>query len=70
MRAQTVEPVIGQLKHVRGLRQFVHRGEDACRCEFIMMTTSHNLRKIWTYCPETLCNAFRAGVSPSAQAAF
>jgi hypothetical protein len=69
-RAKTVEPVIGQLKHVRGFRQFVHRGEEACRCEFIMMNTAHNLRKIWTTCGPTLRHALRALLPPTAQAAF
>ena len=70
MRAQTVEPVIGQLKHNRGLRQLLHRGEEACRCEFIMMTTAHNLRKVWTSCRGSLGNVFRALLSPTAPAAF
>jgi transposase len=47
LRACTVEPVIGQLKQARGLRRFLHRGRDACACEFRMMATGHNLRKLW-----------------------
>ena len=68
MRAKTVEPVIGQLKHDRGLRQFVHRGEAACRCEFIMMNTGHNLRKLWTSCQESLGTLFCALFPPTARA--
>jgi transposase len=47
LRARTVEPVIGQLKQARGLRRFLHRGREACGCEFRMMATGHNLRKLW-----------------------
>lgn len=46
-RARTVEPVFGQLKENRGMRRFIHRGLDACRCEWMMMATGHNLRKLW-----------------------
>lgn len=46
-RARTVEPVFGQLKECRRMRRFVHRGLDACRCEWSMMATGHNLRKLW-----------------------
>lgn len=68
MRAQTVEPVIGQLKHVRGLRQFVHRGAEACRCEFRMMTTAHNLRK--TAWRDDVVASLRDLLSPIAQPTF
>lgn len=70
MRAKTVEPVIGQLKHVRGLRQFVHRGEEACCCEFRMMTTAHNLRKKWAAWRDGVRDACRALLSPIAQPSF
>jgi transposase len=46
MRAQTVEPVFGQLKEQRRMRRLLHRGLDACRCEWRMMATAHNLRKL------------------------
>lgn len=46
-RAEIVEPVIGQLKEVRGLRRFLHRGLSACSCELRMMATAMNLRKLW-----------------------
>lgn len=48
LRAQTVEPVFGQLKEARGLRRMLHRGLGACRTEFRMMAAAHNLRKMWT----------------------
>ena len=47
-RAQTIEPVFGQLKEARGMRRLLHRGRAAGRCEFRMMATAHNLRKLWT----------------------
>lgn len=47
LRAQTVEPVFGQLKEARGLRRLLHRGLAACRSEFRMMAAAHNLRKMW-----------------------
>jgi hypothetical protein len=47
LRARTVEPAIGQLKQARGMRRFLHRGREACACEFRMMATGHNLRKLW-----------------------
>ncbi len=42
----TIEPVFGQLKEQRGLRRFVHRGKQACRCEWRMAAAAHNLRKL------------------------
>jgi len=48
MRATTVEPVFGQLKEARGMRRFLHRGREACRAEWRMMTSAHNLRRLWT----------------------
>jgi transposase len=47
-RGVTVEPVIGHLKEVRGLRRFLHRGLDACRCELRLMATAQNLRRAWS----------------------
>lgn len=47
-RAQIVEPVLGQLKEIRGLRRFLHRGKSACRCELRMMAAATNLRRLWT----------------------
>jgi transposase len=46
-RAKLVEPVIGQLKELRRLRRFLHRGLSACRCELRMAATAHNLRRAW-----------------------
>jgi len=46
-RAMIIEPVFGQIKEARGMRRFLHRGLEACRCEWSMVTMAHNLRKAW-----------------------
>jgi transposase len=58
MRKAIVEPVFGQLKMVRGLRQFLVRGHAAARSEFALMALTHNLLKL-----------FRSGVRPFTPAA-
>ncbi len=47
MRKAIVEPVFGQLKTVRGLRQFLMRGLAAARGEFALMALTHNLLKLF-----------------------
>lgn len=46
LRKQVVEPVIGQIKHARGFRQFLLRGLDKVRCEWALVCTAHNLLKL------------------------
>jgi transposase len=46
-RSQTVEPVFGQIKTVRGIDQFVRRGLDACQNEWSLICATHNLLKLW-----------------------
>lgn len=46
LRKQVVEPVFGQIKHARGLRQFLLRGLDKVRGEWAMLCTAHNLTKL------------------------
>jgi len=46
LRKQIVEPVFGQIKHVRGFRQFLLRGLDKVRAEWAMICTVHNLLKL------------------------
>ena len=46
-RSQTVEPVFGQIKTVRGIDQFVRRGLDACKSEWSLICATHNLLKLW-----------------------
>jgi transposase len=46
LRKQTVEPVIGQIKAARGLRQFLRRGLGAVEVEWSLACTVHNLLKL------------------------
>jgi hypothetical protein len=43
LRKQTVEPRIGQIKHVQGVRRFLHRGLDAVRHEWTLVCTAVNI---------------------------
>ncbi|HEX5719918.1 MAG TPA: IS1182 family transposase [Thermoanaerobaculia bacterium] len=56
-RKETVEPVFGQIKGVRGLRQFSLRGFTAVQGEWRVMCLTHNLLKL-----------FRSGWTPQAAA--
>jgi transposase len=47
LRKQIVEPVFGQIKHGRGLRQFLLRGLEKVRGEWSLWCTTHNLLKMW-----------------------
>lgn len=47
LRSQTVEPVFGQIKEVRGFDGFMRRGIDACRSEWSLICATHNLLKLW-----------------------
>lgn len=46
-RGQTVEPVFGQIKTVRGCDRFMRRGEQACASEWKLLCATHNLLKLW-----------------------
>jgi transposase len=46
LRQQTVEPVIGQIKHARGFRQFLLRGFAKVAAEGALVCTAHNLTKL------------------------
>jgi hypothetical protein len=46
LRKQTVEPVIGQIKHARGFRQFLLRGFTKVKAEWALICTAHNLTKL------------------------
>jgi transposase len=52
-RARTVEPVIGQIKEVDGLRRFLRRGLPACTAELTLQATAHNLKKLWRHISST-----------------
>ena len=47
IRGQTVEPVFGQIKEVRGFDRFMQRGIEACRGEWSLICATHNLLKLW-----------------------
>lgn len=46
-REQSVEPVFGQIKAVRGFRQFHLRGLEKVRGEWLLVCTAHNLLKLY-----------------------
>lgn len=46
LRKQIVEPVFGQIKHGRGFRQFLLRGENKVAVEWSLLCTAHNLLKL------------------------
>jgi transposase len=46
LRKQTVEPVLGQIKHARGFRQFLLRGFIKVQAEWALVCTAHNLTKL------------------------
>jgi transposase len=46
LRAQTVEPVFGQIKTCMKMTTMSRRGLDACRSEWLLAATAHNLRKL------------------------
>jgi transposase len=48
-RKSIVEPVFGQIKHVRGFRQCLLRGLHKVRAEWKLVCLTHNLLKIWRY---------------------
>jgi transposase len=46
LRAQTVEPVIGQIKTCLKMTTMSRRGFSACHSEWLLAATAHNLRKL------------------------
>lgn len=50
-RKSTIEAVFGQIKHNRRLNRFSRRGLTACRSEWQLIATTHNLLKLWRYAP-------------------
>jgi len=47
-RKAIVEPVFGQIKQARGFRQFLLRGLKQVQCEWALVTTAHNMLKLFT----------------------
>jgi transposase len=48
-RKETIEPVFGQIKDVRGARRFQRRGLSACAAEWKLLCGTHNLLKLWRH---------------------
>jgi hypothetical protein len=48
-RKETVEPVFGQIKGARGLRQFLLRGLDNVKGEWQLICLTHNLLKMYRW---------------------
>lgn len=48
-RKEVVEPVFGQIKQVRGLRQFLLRGFDSVAAEWDIWCLTHNLLKLYRF---------------------
>jgi Transposase DDE domain len=47
LRKQVVEPVFGQIKQARGFRQFLLRGIENVRGEWLIVCSAHNLLKLF-----------------------
>ncbi|MDR7574487.1 MAG: IS1182 family transposase [Armatimonadota bacterium] len=47
LRKAIVEPVIGQIKSARGFRRFLLRGRAKVKGEWLLVTTAHNLCKLF-----------------------
>lgn len=47
LRAQTVEPTIGDIKENKGVRSFLTRGITTVRAEFNLICTGVNIKRIW-----------------------
>ena len=50
MRKALSEPVFGQIKQARSFRQFLLRGKEKVRSEWRLITTGHNLLKLFGAC--------------------
>jgi transposase len=46
-RKATVEPVFGQIRSCRGIRQMSFRGLFKNRCEWLLICATHNVLKLW-----------------------
>jgi transposase len=60
LRKQTVEPVFGQIKDVRGARRLQRRGLAACDAEWKLLCGTHNLLKLWRH---TRCQSASAPIA-------
>jgi transposase len=46
-RKHVIEPIFGQIKHNRRIARFQRRGIKACRAEWRLVATTHNILKLW-----------------------
>ena len=54
MRQHTVEPVFGDVKHLRGFRRFSRRGLVAVDAEWKLVMTAHNILKLFRQTPPAI----------------
>ncbi len=54
LRKELSEPVFGQIKQVRGFRQFLLRGKEKVRGEWQLICTGHNVLKLFGACADGL----------------
>jgi len=64
-RKHTAEPPFGHIKSIMGFTSFMLRGIDKVKGEFKLVTTAHNLRKIWLYLKTNQQNL--TGMCPAAR---
>jgi transposase len=53
LRKQSIEPVFGQIKEIRGARRLQRRGLRACSAEWHLLCGTHNLLKLWRHATAT-----------------
>ena len=46
-RKHAIEPIFGQIKHNGRIARFQRRGITACRSEWRLIATTHNILKLW-----------------------
>ena len=51
-RQQIAEPVFAHIKHLRGITRVLRRGRDAVQAEIDLITTTHNLLKLYRNAPQ------------------
>lgn len=71
-RKETVEPVFGQIKSARGIRQFLLRGLENVRHEWDLIAETHNLLKLFRsgWRPTTAPKRLRANLQTAGRAFF
>jgi hypothetical protein len=60
LRQVKAEPVYGQIKSGRSLRQVLHRGLEKNRCLWNFDAAVHNLLKIFRHAPHAISKPIRA----------